>query len=41
MVIGSDWKDKTVIGQQYVGKLLFFDRIMDYSTTDIIKQKEI
>ena len=41
MIIGSDWKNKTVIGQQYAGKLLFFDRIGTYSTTDIIKQKEI
>ena len=41
MVIGSDWKDRTVIGQQYTTKLLFFDRIGNYSTTDILKQKEI
>ena len=25
MVIGSDWKGKTVVGQQYAKKLLFFD----------------
>ena len=41
MVIGSDWKDRTVIGQQYTTKLLFFDRIGNYSTTEILKQKEI
>ena len=41
MVIGSDWKNKTVIGQQYAGKLLFFDRFGNYSTTEILKQKEI
>ena len=36
MVIGSDWKGKTVIGQQYTDKLIFFDRIGDYSTTNIL-----
>ncbi len=41
MVIGSDWKNKSVIGQQYTKKLLFFDRIGNYSTTEILKQKEI
>ena len=41
MVIGSDWKNKPVIGQRYTKKLLFFDRIGSYSTTEILKQKEI
>jgi len=41
MVIGSDWKNKPVIGQTYTKKLLFFDRIGNYSTTEILKQKEI
>jgi len=36
MVIGSDWKGKDVIGQEYAGKVEFFDRIEGYSTTDII-----
>ena len=36
MVIGSDWKDKKIIGQEYVDKVDFFDRIEGYSTTDII-----
>ena len=39
MVIGSDWKDKTVIGKQYAGKLVFFNRIGDYSTTNILNGK--
>jgi D-beta-D-heptose 7-phosphate kinase/D-beta-D-heptose 1-phosphate adenosyltransferase len=38
MVIGSDWKGKDVIGQEYAGKVDFFDRIEGYSTTDIIKK---
>ena len=38
MVIGSDWKGKKVIGQEYAGKVDFFDRIEGYSTTEILKQ---
>ena len=37
MVIGSDWKGKDVIGQEYAGKLVFFDRIEGYSTTKILE----
>ena len=36
MVIGSDWKGKKVVGEEYAGKVDFFDRIEGYSTTDII-----
>ena len=36
MVIGSDWKGKDVIGQEFTDKLVFFDRIEGYSTTDMI-----
>ena len=36
MVIGSDWKNKKVIGEQYTKKLVFFDRVGEYSTTKII-----
>tara|TARA_B100001063_G_C16597726_1_gene469018 strand:+ start:52 stop:447 length:396 start_codon:yes stop_codon:yes gene_type:complete len=39
MVIGSDWKGKTVVGEQHAKKLIFFDRIGDYSTTNILKNK--
>ena len=38
MVIGSDWKGKKVVGQEYAGKVEFFDRIEGYSTTDIIEK---
>ena len=38
MVIGSDWKGKKVIGQEYVGKVDFFDRIEGYSTTNMLKE---
>ena len=38
MVIGSDWKEKQVVGQKYVKKIYFFDRIGKYSTTNIINK---
>ena len=38
MVIGSDWKGKKVVGEEYAGKVDFFDRIEGYSTTDIIEK---
>jgi D-beta-D-heptose 7-phosphate kinase/D-beta-D-heptose 1-phosphate adenosyltransferase len=37
MVIGSDWKEKEVIGRQYCTELKFFDRIGEYSTTNIVE----
>ena len=36
MVIGSDWKDKKVIGKIFANKLIFFDRIGNYSTSQIL-----
>lgn len=37
MVVGSDWRGKTVIGSQYAKSLNFFDRVGDYSTTKILQ----
>lgn len=37
MIVGSDWKDKPVIGSQYAKRLMFFDRIGDYATTKTIQ----
>jgi len=37
MVVGSDWKEKSVIGSYYAAKLLFFDRVGDYATTKTIQ----
>ena len=39
MVIGSDWKGKEVIGEFWTKKLVFFDRVGDYSTTKILEDK--
>ena len=41
MVIGSDWKGKTVVGEQYANELVFFDRIKGYSTTNILEKKNV
>tara|TARA_R110002153_G_scaffold148679_1_gene300060 strand:- start:4289 stop:4687 length:399 start_codon:yes stop_codon:yes gene_type:complete len=39
MVIGGDWKGKTVVGEQYTKELKFFNRIPNYSTTKILEWK--
>ena len=39
MVIGSDWKGKDVIGSFFTDKLVFFDRVANYSTTNILESK--
>ena len=36
MIVGSDYKDKRVIGSEFAGELVFFDRIDGYSSTNII-----
>ena len=36
MIVGSDWKNKPVIGSQYAKRLIFFDRISDYASTKTI-----
>ena len=41
MVIGGDWKGKTVVGEQHTKEDKFFDRIPGYSTTNILEQKQL
>jgi bifunctional ADP-heptose synthase (sugar kinase/adenylyltransferase) len=36
MIVGSDWKNKKVIGSEYAKSVKFFERIPKYSTTKII-----
>src|SRR5262245_57223093 len=36
IVIGSDWKGKRVVGEEYANEVRFFDRLEEYSTTKII-----
>ena len=37
MVVGSDWKGKSVIGSMSAAKLVFFDRVSDYATTKTVQ----
>ena len=36
LVVGSDWKNREVVGKEYCKNLKFFDRIEDMSTTKIL-----
>lgn len=37
MVVGSDWKGKTVIGSEHAKELRYYKRIDEYSTSKIIE----
>lgn len=37
MIVGSDWKGKTVIGSEYAKRVVFFDRVNNESTTATIE----
>ena len=39
MVVGSDWKGKEIVGGQHAKKIVYFDRIGNYSTTNILKNE--
>lgn len=36
MVIGDDYKDKPIIGSQYIKEIVYFERIKDKSTSKIL-----
>ena len=36
LVVGSDWKGKDVVGCEYAKKIVYFNRIPKYSTTNIL-----
>ncbi len=36
LVVGSDWKNKEVVGGIYAKKIVYFNRIEGYSTTNIL-----
>lgn len=38
MIVGSDYRNKKVIGSEYAKKLIFFDRIEEYSSTRVIEK---
>jgi D-beta-D-heptose 7-phosphate kinase/D-beta-D-heptose 1-phosphate adenosyltransferase len=37
MVKGSDWKGKSVVAEQYVKEIFWYDRTDEYSTTKTIQ----
>ena len=37
MFVGSDWRDKKIIGGEYAKELIYFGRIDGYSTTKILE----
>tara|TARA_A100001515_G_scaffold143941_1_gene146546 strand:- start:105 stop:503 length:399 start_codon:yes stop_codon:yes gene_type:complete len=39
MIVGSDYREKTVIGCEHAKELKFFERIGDYSTTNILESQ--
>ena len=39
MIVGSDYKEKKVVGSQHATELIYFDRIKGYSTTRILENK--
>ena len=39
MIVGSDYRNKRVVGSEGAKKLIFFDRVGDYSTTKILEEK--
>ena len=36
MVVGSDWKGKEIVGGEHANKIVYFERIENYSTTKIL-----
>lgn len=37
MMVGSDWKNKNIIGSEYAKQLMFFERDENFSTTKTIQ----
>lgn len=40
MVIGSDYKDKRIIGSEFINKIVYFDRLENVSTTAILEYEK-
>ena len=36
LVVGSDWKGKEIVGGQHAKKIIYFDRIGNYSTSNVL-----
>jgi D-beta-D-heptose 7-phosphate kinase/D-beta-D-heptose 1-phosphate adenosyltransferase len=37
MIVGSDWKGKPIIGSQHTKQLVYYERVLDESTTKTIE----
>ena len=37
LVVGSDWRGKEIVGGQYAKEIVYFNRIGNYSTSNILK----
>ena len=37
MVKGSDWRGKSIVAQEHVNQVIFYDRVGEYSTTNTIQ----
>lgn len=40
MVIGSDYKDKRIVGSEFINKIVYFDRLEGVSTTSILEYEK-
>lgn len=40
MVIGDDYSENKIIGIEYIPKVVFFNKLSGYSTTNILKNKK-
>lgn len=38
LLVGSDWKNGNVVGKEYAKEVRFFNRVGNYSTTDVISK---
>jgi D-beta-D-heptose 7-phosphate kinase/D-beta-D-heptose 1-phosphate adenosyltransferase len=39
MVVGGDWQGRAVIGSEHAGELIYFNRIGNYSTSNILANR--
>jgi rfaE bifunctional protein nucleotidyltransferase chain/domain len=40
MVIGSDYRDKRIVGSEFINKIVYFDRLEGVSTTSILEYEK-
>jgi D-beta-D-heptose 7-phosphate kinase/D-beta-D-heptose 1-phosphate adenosyltransferase len=40
MVIGSDYRNKRIVGGEFINKIVYFDRVENMSTTSILEYEK-